>query len=148
MIAARAGGVTAVTSQSPVLRGMLLTGGQAQFLRRELSDVHGEGDAAAHALWWPPSKIAGRYLAPYLSTARPAMLGDEPLVDRVAGAPADPAAHEAALELALLVADEDAAAGDYTQALHALDAAATLSGGVLPADFAERRARWSRELAV
>jgi sulfide:quinone oxidoreductase len=66
MIAARAGGVTAVTSQSPVLRGLLLTGGQSQFLRRELNDVQGEGDAAAHALWWPPSKISGRYLSPYL----------------------------------------------------------------------------------
>jgi sulfide:quinone oxidoreductase len=70
MIAARAGGVTAVTSQSPVLRGLLLTGGQPQFLRRELNDVHGKGDAAAHALWWPPSKIAGRYLSPYLLGAR------------------------------------------------------------------------------
>jgi len=66
VIAARAGGVTAMTSHSPVLRGLLLTGGQTQFLRRELSDVHGNGDAAAHALWWPPSKIAGRYLSPYL----------------------------------------------------------------------------------
>jgi sulfide:quinone oxidoreductase len=66
VIAARAGGVTALTSHSPVLRGMLLTGGQKQFLRHELSDVHGEGDTAAHALWWPPSKIAGRYLSPYL----------------------------------------------------------------------------------
>jgi hypothetical protein len=45
---------------------MLLTGGQPQFLRREVSDVHGTGDAAAHALWWPPTKIAGRYLSPYL----------------------------------------------------------------------------------
>jgi sulfide:quinone oxidoreductase len=66
VIAARAGGVTALTSQSPVLRGLLLTGGQPQFLRREVSDVDGEGDTAAHALWWPPSKIAGRYLSPYL----------------------------------------------------------------------------------
>jgi sulfide:quinone oxidoreductase len=66
VIAARAGGVTALTSHSPVLRGLLLTGGQTQFLRRELSDVQGEGDAAAHALWWPPSKITGRYLSPYL----------------------------------------------------------------------------------
>jgi sulfide:quinone oxidoreductase len=66
VIAARAGGVTALTSHSPVLRGMLLTGGQKQFLRHEVSDVEGEGDTAAHALWWPPSKIAGRYLSPYL----------------------------------------------------------------------------------
>ena len=66
VIAARAGGVTALTSHSPVLRGMLLTGAGNQFLRREVSDVRGEGDTAAHALWWPPSKIAGLYLSPYL----------------------------------------------------------------------------------
>ena len=144
---------------TPVLRGVLLTGGAPLYLRAEL-DYSGRrrsvsttrarlhGDVSSRALWWPPSKIAGRYLAPYLATARPAALGDEPLVDRVAGAPADVAEHEAALELALLVADEDAAAGDLTQALHALDAAATLSGGVLPADYAERRARWRQELAV
>ena len=41
---------------------------------------------------------------------------------------ADPAEHEAALDLALLLADEDAAAGDFAQALHALDAAAALRG--------------------
>jgi sulfide:quinone oxidoreductase len=144
---------------TPVLRGVLLTGGAPLYLRAEL-DRSGRrrsvtatrerlhGDVSSRALWWPPGKIAGRYLAPYLATARPAALGDDLLVDRVAGAPADVAEHEAALELALLVADEDAAAGDLTQALHALDAAATLSGGVLPADYAERRARWRQELAV
>lgn len=26
----------------------------------------GEGTAAAQAVWWPPTKIGGRYLAPYL----------------------------------------------------------------------------------
>ena len=144
---------------TPVLRGVLLTGGAPLYLRAELDRTgrrrsvathraHLHGDVSSRALWWPPGKIAGRYLAPYLATARPAVLGAEPLVDRVAGAPADVAEHEAALELALLVADEDAAAGDLTQALHALDAAATLSGGVLPADYAERRVRWRQELAV
>ena len=101
---------------------------------------------STRALWWPPAKVAGRYLAPYLSTARPVALGDEPLRDRVAGVPAAVSEHDAALELALLVADEDAAAGDLTQALHALDAATALSGGVLPADYAARRARWQKEL--
>ena len=76
-------------------------------------------------------------------------LGDEPLVDRVPGAVAgDPAEHEAALDLALLLADEDAAAGDFAQALHALDAAAALGGGVLPAAYAERRERWLAELTA
>ena len=77
-------------------------------------------------------------------------LGDEPLVDRVPGASraGDPAEHEAALDLALLLADEDAAVGDYAQALHALDAAAALAGGVLPAAYAERRERWLAELTA
>src|SRR6185295_13181117 len=104
------------------------------------------GDISSRALWWPPAKVAGRYLAPYLSTARPVALANEPLQDRVAGPATVVSEHDAALELALLVADEDAAAGDLTQALHALDAAATLSGGVLPAGYAERRARWEQEL--
>ena len=43
------------------------------------------------------------------------------------------------------MADEDAAVGDFAQALHALDAAAALSGGVLPAAYAERRERWLTE---
>jgi sulfide:quinone oxidoreductase len=157
-IAQELGAAVTARSFAPVLRGVLLTGGAPLYLRAEL-DAAGRrrtittgrgvlhGDVSSHALWWPPAKIAGRYLAPYLSTARPASIADEPLRDRVAGAPA-PAEHDAALELALLVADEDAAAGDLTQALHALDAAATLSGGVLPAAYAERRARWERELTA
>jgi sulfide:quinone oxidoreductase len=141
----------------PILRGVLLTGGAPLYLRAELDTGGGRGavetarlhgEISTRALWWPPGKVAGRYLTPYLSTARPASLSDEPLLDRVPGEPASAADHEAALELALLVADEDAAAGDLTQALHALDAAAILGGGVLPATYAERRARWRQELAV
>ncbi|HET8758638.1 MAG TPA: FAD-dependent oxidoreductase [Solirubrobacteraceae bacterium] len=143
----------------PVLRGLLLTGGAPLYLRAEL-DATGtprvagtrarrlSGDVSARALWWPPGKIAGRYLAPYLSTARPVALGKEPLVDRVArpaGRRADD--HEAALDLALLLADEEAEAGDFAQALHALDAATALAGGVLPPPYAERRERWLAELA-
>jgi sulfide:quinone oxidoreductase len=143
----------------PVLRGLLLTGGAPLYLRAEL-DATGApragatrarrlaGEVSSRALWWPPGKIAGRYLAPYLSTARPVALGREPLIDRVVRpAGADAHEHEAALDLALLLADEDAAAGDFAQALHALDAAAALAGGVLPAPYAERRERWLAELA-
>jgi len=140
----------------PVLRGLLLTGGAPLYLRAEL-DAHGRrragrarrlrGEVSSRALWWPPGKVAGRYLAPYLSTARPVPLSSEPLVDRTAGAGAvDEAEHEAALELALLLAEEDEAAGDLPLALHALDAAAALGGGVLPAGFAERRERWLAQL--
>jgi sulfide:quinone oxidoreductase len=144
----------------PVLRGLLLTGGAPLYLRAEL-DLQGTrrsgaarrgrliGEVSSRALWWPPGKVAGRYLAPYLATARPVALGDEPLFDRVpTPSAADESEHEAALELALLIADEDAATGDLAQALHALDAAVALSGGVLPAAYAERRKRWLAELAL
>ena len=141
---------------APVLRGLLLTGGAPLYLRAEL-DPRGvrratghrrlASRASSHALWWPPGKVAGRYLAPYLATARPVSLGEEPLVDRVpSGTHADVAEHHAALDLALLLADEDAAAGDLPQALHALDAAAALAGGVLPVTYAQRRERWLNEL--
>ena len=56
-----------------------------------------------------------------------------------------------ARELALLLADEDAAMGDYAQALRALDAAAALTGGVLPAEWAQRRTmagRASRQMRL
>jgi sulfide:quinone oxidoreductase len=140
----------------PVLRGLLLTGGAPLYLRAEL-DAGGarrsgkarrlRSHVSGRALWWPPGKVAGRYLAPYLSTARPVVLGSEPLVDRVPGhVRADTAEHEAALDLALLLADEDEASGDIRQALHALDAAAAIGGGVLPAAYAERRERWLAQL--
>lgn len=64
---------------TPVLRGLLLTGGAPLYLRAE----GGTGHASWHALWSPPGKVAGRYLAPYLSTARPVALGEQPLIDRV-----------------------------------------------------------------
>jgi sulfide:quinone oxidoreductase len=67
VIAARAGGATETLAPfTPVLRGLLLTGGEKQFLQREMADPRAEGDTAAHPLWWPPSKIAGRHLSPYL----------------------------------------------------------------------------------
>jgi sulfide:quinone oxidoreductase len=51
---------------SPVLRGMLLTERWTRFLRHDAGG-HGEHtDVAGHALWWPPTKIAGRELAGYL----------------------------------------------------------------------------------
>lgn len=48
----------------PVLRGMMLTGRGAAWMRHETT---GEGTATRRALWWPPTKIAGRYLSPYLA---------------------------------------------------------------------------------
>lgn len=52
---------------APVLRGRLLTGGASLFVRHELGGGHGEGSASPDYLWWPPHKISGRYLAPWLA---------------------------------------------------------------------------------
>jgi sulfide:quinone oxidoreductase len=58
----------------PVLRGVLLTGGLARYLRADISGESGDDSTMSSAtLWWPPDKIAGRYLAPYLSS----QVGDE-----------------------------------------------------------------------
>ena len=67
-VAARAGAPVTSRPFRPVLRGLLLTGGVPRYLRSE-SQAPGtpESEVAEHALWWPPSKIAGRYLSPYLA---------------------------------------------------------------------------------
>ena len=52
----------------PVLRGLLLTGGGSRYLRTDLSATAGDSSTSSdEALWWPPSQIAGRWLAPYLA---------------------------------------------------------------------------------
>jgi len=50
-----------------VLRGRLLTGRSERFMRHVAGGGDGEGTVAEHALWWPPGKVAGRRLAPYLA---------------------------------------------------------------------------------
>lgn len=52
----------------PVLRGKLLTGDESISLRHDVTGGTGEGEASADYLWWPPHKVAGRYLAAFLSS--------------------------------------------------------------------------------
>ena len=62
-IAADAGAPVQPTPYTPVLRGLLLTGMAPRFLRAE-------GSAAVvdtQPLWWPPAKIVGRHLSPFLA---------------------------------------------------------------------------------
>jgi sulfide:quinone oxidoreductase len=67
-IAADAGARVEPTPFEPVLRGLLLTGGVPAYLRAELAGGKGETSlAAGEALWWPPGKIVGRFLAPFLA---------------------------------------------------------------------------------
>jgi sulfide:quinone oxidoreductase len=64
-IAAAAGASVQPGPFKPVLRGLLLTGGLPRFLRGEGGGAPSAVDT--EALWWPPAKIVGRYLAPYLA---------------------------------------------------------------------------------
>jgi sulfide:quinone oxidoreductase len=50
---------------APVLRGKLMTGRMSRYLRRDLGEAHGR--EAAEALWWPPAKVVGHYLGPWLA---------------------------------------------------------------------------------
>lgn len=67
-IAARAGADVDPRPFRPILRGMLLTGAAPRYLRADVSGAAGDSSSASdQALWWPPSKIAGYWLAPYLA---------------------------------------------------------------------------------
>jgi sulfide:quinone oxidoreductase len=72
-IAAFAGAEVKPRPYQPRLRGMMLTGRGRDWMRQE--GGAGEGTTSRRALWWPPTKIAGRYLSPYLA----ALDGAEPL---------------------------------------------------------------------
>ena len=145
VIAAAAGAPVLPKPVRPVLRALLLTGGLPLFLRAE-----GDGSASVAAerqLWWPPGKIAGRYLAPYLDgpstgpAERRAPLEDRAPAPDLEGDDLE-AEHEAARDLALTLADEEARAGDRGRALEWLNAAEQI-GGTLSPDAAKRRARWA-----
>jgi sulfide:quinone oxidoreductase len=67
-IAARAGAPVTPEPFRPVLRGLLLTGRIPAYLSAELRGGLGDTSRAeVEPLWWPPSKIAGRYLSQYLA---------------------------------------------------------------------------------
>jgi sulfide:quinone oxidoreductase len=64
-IAALAGAPITPSPFRPVLRGLLLTGLTPRFMAASLLDASSEADT--EPLWWPPAKIVGRYLAPFLA---------------------------------------------------------------------------------
>jgi len=52
----------------PVIQGVLFTDDAPAYLQARLAqDDAQSSDPRAYSLWWPPSKIAGRHLAPYLA---------------------------------------------------------------------------------
>jgi len=64
-IASRVGVDLEVAPFRPVLRGLLLTGMVPRYLRAEPGTGRSVVDTAT--LWWPPAKIVGRYLSPFLA---------------------------------------------------------------------------------
>jgi sulfide:quinone oxidoreductase len=77
-IAANAGAVVERTPFRPVLRGRLLTSSGPRYMRYDAAGGGGEGEATTHTLWWPPGKINGRYLTPWL-----AALDEETIADHL-----------------------------------------------------------------
>ena len=66
-IAELAGVPVTVTPFVPVVSGMLLTGRDPLYLRATVVGASGfSSQASAEPIWSPPSKIAARYLGPYL----------------------------------------------------------------------------------
>lgn len=66
-IAARCGVPLEPAPFRPVLRGMLVTGETPQFLEAGVGGPSGGASGGRSPLWWPPAKVAGRYLAPFLA---------------------------------------------------------------------------------
>jgi sulfide:quinone oxidoreductase len=69
VLAAEAGAPVDPKPFRPVLRGKLLTGQGAQYLRRPLAGEGGKGMASDFELWFPPTKGSGHYLSQWLEYA-------------------------------------------------------------------------------
>ena len=63
-ITAQAGGMLGPEPFRPVLRGLLLTGEHDRYLRH---GADGIDRASEDLLWWPPAKVVGHYLAPWIA---------------------------------------------------------------------------------
>lgn len=146
-IAARAGAHVPIHPFQPVLRGALITGGAPAFLRSSRADPDADAAVAGRALWWPPTKLAGAYLSPYIART----LGeDSPATQLVDLEPstepsADEDEHDQGVSLVLAAADADAGGGDFQGALKWLSFAEQLNL-VVPPEYVARRYEWRRQL--
>jgi sulfide:quinone oxidoreductase len=145
-IAARAGAHVPIEPFQPVLRGALITGEAPEFLRRSIGGRGPDLATVGRALWWPPTKLAGKYLGPYIARVlgedRSAELVDlEPPPD----AAADQSEHERAVSLLLAAADADARIGDFEGAIKWLSLVEQLNL-VIPPEYVARRHEWRRQL--
>jgi sulfide:quinone oxidoreductase len=68
-IAARAGAELSPQPFHPIIRGMLLTGDKPRYLTARITGGAGfSSEISDEPTWSPPSKIASKYLAPYLDS--------------------------------------------------------------------------------
>jgi sulfide:quinone oxidoreductase len=146
-IAADLGGISRPEPFRPVLRGLLLTGAEPRYLRAAADGE--ESEVSFQPLWWPPGKIAGQHLTPYLAAPDDPAMTRSPLVDR--DAPGEPESPESAgadereaVELLLALADSGARRGEFDFALKCLDAAEDV-GGPLPESRQAERRSWARQ---
>ncbi len=139
----------------PLLRAMLLTGVAPMYMRSDPA-APGPGEIASNPLWWPPSKIAGRHLGPYLHRmSEPLGSPEAPVPEPFEPEPRNGASRARisaggivagggigeASELALGLADADAGEGDYGSALGWLEVVERLDG-TLPRAYAGMREKW------
>ena len=143
-IAARVGAGAKPSALRPVLRGALLTGIAPTYLRATVSgEPAGQGEVAADPLWWPPTKIAGRHLGPYLAEITRRRAGGS--LEQTFVNSDDPrevlAGHREARELALTFALADESSEDFRSALRWLEVVEQLDGS-LPPGYDAKRADW------
>lgn len=148
-IAALAGAPVTPQAFHPVLRGALLTGRGPHFMR---ADQLGRlpSQASPSVLWWPPSKVAGRLLAPYLFALSGYEAPDRPELTDLE-APFGDQASDISIdsvevrEMALESADLEASGHRYARALRWLEVVEDLELS-LPPDYEVKRIAW-QELA-
>ncbi|MFI5121339.1 MAG: NAD(P)/FAD-dependent oxidoreductase [Vicinamibacteria bacterium] len=139
-IAAEHDPAVAVRPFRPRLRAALLTGDGPLYLRAGESGE--ETDSSEAPLWWPPSKVAGLYLAPFIAArARETNQPEPAMIDLDPASPAEAEDHREMTAVALACADADADLEDYTAALRWLAVAEGLDL-TLPAEYALRREQW------
>jgi sulfide:quinone oxidoreductase len=142
-IAELAGAAVEASPFHPVLRGALLTKWGPRYIRAR---SHGlTGAASRSALWWPPAKVAGRYLAPYLAARAGYEIPERPLKDLDPPPGDDPtdtaSGHEDVVGLALASAEVDAREQDFPGALRWLEVAEDLEL-YLPREYELKRETW------
>jgi sulfide:quinone oxidoreductase len=142
-IAALAGADVDAEPFHPILRGALLTGSGPRYMRAR---SHGlTGAASKSSLWWPPAKIAGRYLAPYLAARAGYRMPARALTDLDPPPGENPAdvgtGHEDVVALALASAEVDARARDFPGAMRWLEVVEDLEL-YLPREYEAKREAW------